>query len=436
MCSDNKNEAVKKAITLLILLNLFFLILGFFIKIPSPPRDWLKGPLTNRFSVYSCENAPKVFFISTAFLVDLYFIILFILHAVTKIKKNLNTGISVLLIMFALGSSFLLTENLLRLYMKHSQARTWYRPHPLLYWWNRPNVKNFENYSDGNVGSINSQGFRYYRDMPSYKVENEYRIFVLGNSSAFGVGVDDDKTFAAHLERMLGETFGAKYKICCVNAACPGHTTYQNVIEFKTMILPLHPDMVIIANNNDAALEYIEEKERACRNPFIRQLNIILYNSDYYLLFQRLILDLNITYLTNSMKTEKPKLVHRVSLDDYKANIKEMIKLGEYNKCKVIFVNMPVNYVTLQKLPFLRTMFYRQEYQDALIRLCGEYNQIIVDIDKDWNTHKDSDLFEITQINGIKTEAHFHPSSKGHLKMAQQIYNAIMQNKLVHLKVD
>lgn len=411
-------------------------MLGFYIKIPSPSNDWLKGPLTNRYSVYSCENAPKVFFISTAFLFDSYFIILLILFNVTKRKRQLNRRISVFFILIALSSSFLATEYLLRLYMKNSQARTWYRPHPFLYWWNRPSVKNFKNYSDGNVKSINSQGFRYYEDIPVYRSKNEYRIFTLGNSSAFGVGTDDTETFTAHLERLLRKTFGSKYKIRCVNAACPGHTTYQNLIELKTMILPLHPDIVIIANNNDAALEYVEEKERAYQNPVIRQSNIILYNSEYYLLFQRVAIDLKISYLTKSGKIEKRKLVPRVVLDDYKANIKEMIKLAEKNKFKIIFVNMPVNYVTLEKFPSLRIMFYRETYQDALIQLCGEYNQIIVDVDKDWKINKDHGLFEITYIKGIKTEAHFHPSAKGHLKMAEQIYSSIIQNKLINFKAD
>ncbi|MDD5356409.1 MAG: SGNH/GDSL hydrolase family protein [Candidatus Omnitrophica bacterium] len=424
--------SLRKIITLLILFNLALFIIGFYIKMPSIRSEWLKGPLTNRYSAYSCENAPKVFFVSTAVFFDLYFIILLTLFSITKKKKRPNARFHSFLIIIALSSSFFITEYMLRLYMKNSQAHTWYRPHPILCWWNRPSVKNFKNYSDANVESINSRGFRYYEEVPLYKAGNEYRIFTLGNSSAFGVGVADSETFTAQLESMLRKRFGQQYRIRAVNAACPGHTTYQNLLELKTMILPLRPDIVIIANNNDAALEYVEEKERVSRNPVIRRLNIILYKSCYYLLFQRVILDLKIFYFDKFTKTtDKPKLVPRVSIDDYKANIKEMMKLADVNKFKIIFVNMPVNYATLEKFPFLKEMFYKEAYQEALLGLCAGYNRIIVDVDRGWKANEDYGLFQITYINGIRTEAHFHPSAKGHLKMAQQIYDAIIQNKLI-----
>jgi len=280
--------------------------------------------------------------------------------------------------------------------------------------------------------TTNSQGFRYYENVPFNKPNNEYRIFTVGNSSAFGVGVIDGESFTAQLEKLLREKYGQMYKVRAVNAACPGYTTYQNLIELKTMILPFHPDLVIVANNNDAGLEYVEEKARACRIPFLCKLNTVLYKSEFYLLFRRLVLDSKLGTLGKNSRMDNAKLVSRVSLDDYQANIRQMAEIAKSHNFKIIFVNMPVNYDTLAKFPYLRESFYKEAYQDVLVRFCEANNQILADVDNIWKIQKQKGLFDTAYYNGIKSEAHFHPSAKGHRKIAEQLYGVILENKLIH----
>lgn len=423
--ASRKNSVLVKFLFFLVILNICFFLLAFIIKVPLPFVEWRKGPPMHSYVAYSPDKAPKIFWVATAVFLDIYFLIIFLFHyVIIRNRMALRKWFYFSIILMILGVSFFTVEYGARLFIKHSPWYTQFRPHPLLYWWNRPNLRNFIGPSDGVPKSTNSFGFRYKEDIPYEKTVDEYRIFVLGDSSTFGHGVNDEETFAAQLERMLNK-YSNNYKFRVINAACPGHTTYQNLIVLKHMVLPFHPDMVIIANNDDHALEYMEEKERAYRNPFIRRLNIVLYRSDYYLLFQRVILDIKIFFLTKLKIISFPSLVRRVSLKDYKNNLKEFIKIAKKNNIQLIFIKMPINMHTLELFPGLKKMIYDEAYPETLSRLCQEEKQILVDVHAQWHKRKEKGLYERFCYNGYKTEAPYHPNTKGHLRIARQIFNVI-----------
>lgn len=414
----------------LIALNLCFFALAFFGRIAPSGSQWVKGPLVHTFSAYSSGNAPKIFWVATAILVDFYVLFLFGLRAVTGIRNSRATRVwPVCLTIIAFCASFTISELFVRERIRYSPWFTQFRPHPLLLWWNRPGLRDFKDPNDNVAKSTNSSGFRYGQDVPFAKPAGEYRIFVLGNSSAFGHGVRDNEVFSARLEKLLRDDL--KVNVRVINAACPGHTTYQNLIELKTTILLYHPDIIIVANNNDAAFEYYEEKDRTTRSPLGRRVNSFLYQSDYYLLMQRIVFDFRAYILEKIYKLEKPALVRRVSLEDYRLNLARLAETADRNEVSMVFVNMPVNYVTLERFPFLRDQFYSREYQDALVQFCTQNKRILCDADNEWKQRPEIGLFEINGIKGLRVESHFHPNARGHGKLAALLFRTIMDNGLL-----
>ncbi|MGC9328471.1 MAG: SGNH/GDSL hydrolase family protein [Candidatus Hinthialibacter sp.] len=102
-------------------------------------------------------------------------------------------------------------------------------------------------YSDFVYGaqvSINANGLRDY-DYPYEKPAGVKRILVLGDSVAFGYGVDMEKTFAKQWEKALQETHKSAWQV--INSGVPAYTTVQEMRWFELEGLRYQPDAVVIA---------------------------------------------------------------------------------------------------------------------------------------------------------------------------------------------
>lgn len=91
--------------------------------------------------------------------------------------------------------------------------------------------------------SINSHGFRG-RDYVIDKPDDVFRIVVIGDSIAFGNGLDAGEEFPRVLEQLY--TSGKK-KIEVLNLALGGYDTLQEVATLEEIGLPFKPDLVILA---------------------------------------------------------------------------------------------------------------------------------------------------------------------------------------------
>jgi len=90
--------------------------------------------------------------------------------------------------------------------------------------------------------SNNSQGFRGSREYGPKK-PGDFRLLLLGDSFTYGLGVNDDQTFALHLEQHLRQ-HGLAAEV--INAGCPGKGTDYQVKLFQTLGVGLHPDLTVL----------------------------------------------------------------------------------------------------------------------------------------------------------------------------------------------
>ena len=91
----------------------------------------------------------------------------------------------------------------------------------------------------------NSFGMRN-RETTKEKPPGVFRIAMLGDSFAFGWGVNSEDSFPSVLERELQKSAPTGTKIEVLNFGVPGYSTFQEVEAFKTWGSTFNPDAVIV----------------------------------------------------------------------------------------------------------------------------------------------------------------------------------------------
>jgi len=93
--------------------------------------------------------------------------------------------------------------------------------------------------------SINSLGFRG-PEFPQRKPPGVFRIAVLGGSSTYDDGIDDDALIStAVMERLFHEKYGCPH-VHVINAGVPGYTSWESLINLEFRVLDVQPDLVLV----------------------------------------------------------------------------------------------------------------------------------------------------------------------------------------------
>jgi len=90
--------------------------------------------------------------------------------------------------------------------------------------------------------SNNSLGWRGRREYRETKA-TDYRVLFLGDSYTYGLGVDDDQTFAAQVEKDLRADL---LSVEVMNAGVPGKGTDYALKCFQTVGRKFHPDLTVL----------------------------------------------------------------------------------------------------------------------------------------------------------------------------------------------
>jgi len=97
---------------------------------------------------------------------------------------------------------------------------------------------------EGILYQNNLQGFRDDEFTALPPLKDEYRIVVIGDSVAWGWGVEMAQAWPQQLEKLLGETHGKTIRV--YNMAVNGYSTQQEVRLLETKGLAYQPDLVIL----------------------------------------------------------------------------------------------------------------------------------------------------------------------------------------------
>jgi lysophospholipase L1-like esterase len=159
------------------------------------------------------------------------------------------------LVVASLAVTLGLIESVLRLVPAWSRATTRderfafnpYRPDGRLGFTLRPGVRVRHTDRDFSVMvAVNALGAR--GPERGSKAPDTARILLLGDSFAFGWGVEQEETFGARLERLLRERVGS---VEVLSAAVPGWSTDQQYLYLHVHGLTLDPDLILLAEGEN-----------------------------------------------------------------------------------------------------------------------------------------------------------------------------------------
>jgi len=125
--------------------------------------------------------------------------------------------------------------------LKRDNEFTFYEYDRVLGWKNRPLSEGYFEMPDSRTYvKISSKGLRD-KEYPYKKEPGTFRILVLGDSFAWGYGVEQDEIFSERLENMLGQDYEV------LNAGITGYGTDQELLFFEKEGFKYDPDIVLVA---------------------------------------------------------------------------------------------------------------------------------------------------------------------------------------------
>jgi len=220
---------------------------------------------------------------------------------------------------------------------------------------------------------FNPQGFRGL-PVETPKPKGKIRIFALGDSNTFGWDVDDGVNWPAQLNTMVQADAPS---IEVINAGVWGYTSFQGLARFKEL-LAFEPDMVLVSfGGNDAHRVQVPDKEYVRRHDRIDRLTRA---SRRLRLAQAMVAGFD---LAGMAVQGSGALVPRVSLDDYRAHLREIIALGRARNVRIVLLtrpyigesNDPASWKTCAPQYNAATLAIAAEEQVPAIDVFGEFHQ-------------------------------------------------------------
>lgn len=419
----------KKVAVLLVLLGLVLLFNAFafthrFFHEESLVLEWRKGPLIHRSFPYSTTNAALIFWPVTAVATDVLALVALVWFVYRRrfkasLKRNLlDMAVSTGALLLIVGGAEAATRIIIHKYYYNQ-----YRPDPDLNWFNRPNLRDHVDETDRMPKSTNSLGFRGTDEVPEDKDFDEFRIMVVGDSTAFGYGVPDHNTFSHVLEATLREETGRKIRV--INTASPGHTSHQGLRILDRYEELIQPDLLIWSYNNDPCLDVGRDKERLPDDQTALALKRLMFKSDLYLLFRRVVLDLMYGWKLEQYQSEMPQeqtgWVKRVPFTDYQEYLMEFHERLRARDGEVIYLRMPMQRQMVEKMPIYKSSF-DDKYRDYLLEFCRTNGFHCIDFEQRFNEIGDIDLFIPGHL--------FHPGSYGHTVVGRGVGEYLIEQGL------
>jgi lysophospholipase L1-like esterase len=134
-------------------------------------------------------------------------------------------------------------------------------PDPELFWKLRPGLRHYP--LSGQIADSAPFAFSVSTDDRGLRpcppgAAPQWRVVFVGDSCTFGLGVDDDQTFPALVQRRLAG-------VECVNLGVPGYSAYQGRLLLSRLALDRPPEVVVIAFgfNDDKAWDARGDLEHA-----------------------------------------------------------------------------------------------------------------------------------------------------------------------------
>jgi lysophospholipase L1-like esterase len=185
--------------------------------------------------------------------------------------------------------------------------------------------------------NINSDGFRGNE----IQENSDYRIFLIGGSTTFGVGATSDySTIPGYLQQFYDEQFPDK-KIEVINAGIPGAYSYSEKYLIENTLLNYNPDLLVIYDGWNDVLRTYEHYYSSGDVGFTAQLIREIYRTD--ITTPKVLVKSYFSYKDNIVETfpfNSKMMDEKVSL--WVKSWKSICELQEKHDFKTILILQPI----------------------------------------------------------------------------------------------
>ena len=196
------------------------------------------------------------------------------------------------------------------------------------------------------------------------------RILVLGDSITFGLGVNNDETWPAQLERVLNRTAGpATYEV--LNAGISGYSAFQGLRYLDKYGLRFHPSAVVacFGQNDFDTWNAKTDIEQAVEFAQIAEEEEQRSLSDFYVLAKRAL-----RKASQSLTKTGGEMRPRLTPEEFKETLLEMKKLCDVHGIPLLFLRWPQEWQVLERKP------ERIHYDPIAAEVCAATGAPLVDL--------------------------------------------------------
>lgn len=280
--------------------------------------------------------------------------------------------------------------------------------------------------------STDVHGFR--RNLNDQKINHldTNNIFVLGGSSAFGFGLNNNETWPYLLEKYLLST-NKNLNIRVINAANNGFNSLQALLRFYLEVLPLHPKYIIFYESINDTYDLRQRKNTHLpieEEAFLSDSYAEYVSKKYKNLYEKTVLAYGIRNklesifykreAKNPMTKEQEELIQSNG-KIYIGNVKTLADICKANNIKLVLATFIHNKKKMESID-QRHIFVSNSinyHNDLLRELAREKNILLVDLEEDFKkmSHEEDYFFG----------DHYHPSQKGADFIARNIAEKIAE---------
>lgn len=343
---------------------------------------------------------------------------------------------------------------------------------------------------------INEQGFREQDPLPLAKPKNEFRIFVLGGSTAFGQGNQKNEETISHklelrlqqrvtqqartpdkyrpdvfpffvptrqkLMQLPAKIHPKKYRV--INAAVPGYASGNSLAQFALQIFPYQPDMIVIIDGytdlilpssqakadvprvdeflQDASGHYRTYLNESFKNwldktYLVKTLDQLVFNPQRTLAQNSLIIPTEIKSVGQHIPTDEKEL--NLRLKRYQENHKQLIRLAATAKVPVILATQPeITGRPLEQLQPQEKMMRDQLGKTYLEKMPKSYNKFVqVNQQLAKSFPKNVTVVNLYNLNQSFSQPMFydpiHLTEKGNTLIAEKLYYTLSSMEKIQI---
>lgn len=271
-----------------------------------------------------------------------------------------------------------------------------------------------------NTINVNSDGFRGNE----LQKKQDYRIFIIGGSTTFGLGSTSDKTTIPGFLQEYFDNESKNLNVEIINAGVLGAYSFTESALIKNKLLSYSPNLLIIYDGwNDLYQDY-ENYESGTDPSFLEKIVRLIAKSDYatpkVLLSHYLQLK---TDLTEVLKFDNNNMNEKITL--WKKTWEEICELGKESNFKTIIILQPLVGTGNKVLSSEELTYFKKYDGQNIITSYDLYINALNELDS-----KCSATFDLRNVFDSNSETIYYDSGHigdyGNKIVAENIYEKII----------